>query len=218
MNTTSPPWDSLGTLPKARQKINLFQQAIKLETLERAWQRVRANRGCAGSDGVTVERFELRGPQRLLGLAQKLADGRYRPKALRLFEIPKADGEVRRLAVPAVVDRIAHTAVASVLGPVIEPELDEASFAYRPGRSVRKAVLAIKRHREAGFNHVVEGDIERYFDRVPHEKLLDKLDALISPLAGGAALLDLVALWLEAAGVDQGTPGFGVPQGSPLSP
>lgn len=218
MNSTSPPWESLRSLPRTSQKINLFQQAIKLETLERAWQRVRANRGCAGSDGVTTDRFELRGHQRLLGLAQKLADGRYRPKALRLFDIPKSGGETRRLAVPAVIDRVAQTAVAEVLGQVIEPVLDDASFAYRPGRSVKKAVLAIKRHREAGFTEVVEGDIERYFDRVPQEKLLDKLDALIAPMAGGPALLDLIALWLEAAGVDQATPGFGVPQGSPLSP
>ena len=218
MRHETPPWDDPGSLPHAGGESNLFAAATRLDVLEAAWGRVRANAGCAGSDGVTVERFAERAAQRLVGLATRLRDGSYRPKPLRLFDIPKPDGDRRRLAVPAIVDRIAQTAVATTLQPVVEPELDEASFAYRPGRSVRQAVQAIDRHRKAGFTEVVEGDIERYFDRVPHASLMGKLEALLAGRPGTDLLLDLVGLWLEAAGLDFDTPGVGIPQGSPLSP
>lgn len=214
----SPPWDDRSSVPPAPPQVNLFEQATRLETLQAAWEKVASNAGCAGSDGVTVERFAERAAQRLLGLMRRLRDGSYAPLALRLFDIPKPDGGHRRLAVPAVADRIAQTAVARTLGPLIEPELDDASYAYRPGRSVRQAVQAIARCRQQGLSWVAEGDIERYFDRVPHALLLEKLEHLLAGCRGGDLLLDLIGLWLEAAGHDLDTPGLGIPQGSPLSP
>ena len=214
----TPPWETLRSLPQAGGEGNLFAAATRLEMLEAGWARVRANAGCAGSDGVTIERFAERAGQRLLGLMTRLRDGSYRPRPLRVFDIPKADGDRRRLAVPAVVDRVAQTAVAMTLMPIVEPELDAASFAYRPGRSVQQAVRVIDQHRKAGFTQVVEGDIERYFDRVPQGLLLGKLETLLAGRPGAAALVDLIGLWLEAAGVDLETPGVGIPQGSPLSP
>lgn len=213
-----PPWETLRSLPQAGGEGNLFAAATRLEMLETAWARVRGNAGCAGSDGVTIERFAERSAQRLLGLMTRLRDGSYRPRPLRVFDIPKPDGDQRRLAVPAVVDRVAQTAVAMTLMPIVEPELDEASFAYRPGRSVQQAVRTIDQHRKAGFTQVVEGDIERYFDRVPQGLLMGKLETLLAGRPGAAALLDLIGLWLEAAAVDLDTPGVGIPQGSPLSP
>lgn len=200
------------------RRINLFEEATRLERLEQAWGRVRANAGCAGSDGVTIERFAERLMQRLYGLHRALRDGSYEPLELRSFEIPKGGGELRRLAVPTVRDRIAQTAVAQVLTPVLDPELEPVSFAYRPGRSVQQAVALIARHRGEGFTHVVEGDIERYFDRVPHAGLLHRLETMIALWPGSGLLLDLVALWLEAWGRDLGSPGIGLAQGSPLSP
>lgn len=218
MPDDSPPWDAPKSLPAPALRVNLFEAATRLDALQDAWRRVVDNAGCAGSDGVTVERYAARAEQRLLGLMRRLRDGSYQPQALRLFDIPKPDGGHRRLAVPAVADRIAQTAIARVLTPIVEPELDDASFAYRPGRSVKQAVQAIDRCRQDGFVHVVEGDIERYFDRVPHDALLGKLETLLSGHAGGGPLLELIALWLEAAGQDLDTPGLGIPQGSPLSP
>lgn len=166
MRHETPPWEDLRNLPQAGGEGNLFAAATRLERLEAAWARVRENAGCAGSDGVTIERFADRAAQRLLGLASRLRDGSYRPKPLRLFDIPKADGDTRRLAVPAVADRIAQTAVAMTLMPIVEAELDEASFAYRPGRSVKQAVQAIDQHRKAGFTHVVEGKVYRKLDLI----------------------------------------------------
>jgi CRISP-associated protein Cas1 len=203
--------------PNPRQ-FNLFAEATRVDRLETAWARVKANAGCGGADGVTIERFEERLAQRLLGLHRALRDGTYEPHELRLLEVPKDEGEVRRLAVPTVRDRIAQTAVAQVLTPVLDPELEPASFAYRPGRSVQQAVALIARYRNEGFSHVVEGDIERYFDRVPYALLLHRLEETLAEWPGSGLLLDLVGLWLEAWGRDLGTPGIGLAQGSPLSP
>jgi CRISPR-associated protein Cas1 len=197
---------------------NIFEQATRLDRLEEAWAKVRANAGCAGADGMTVAHFEARSAVRLMTLQRQLREGTYEPQRLRLFEIPKADGSVRRLAVPAVVDRIAQTAVAQTLTPLIDPDLEEVSFAYRPGRSVQQAVDIIRRYREQGFKWVVEGDIERYFDRIPHERLLARLEQVLAGQAGGNLLIDLITLWLEAGALDLDSPALGIAQGSPLSP
>lgn len=205
-------------MARARTPNSLFEMATRLDHLEEAWAKVRGNSGCAGADGVTVAHFQQRQAPRLLALNRQLRDGSYKPQPLRLFEIPKPDGDVRRLAVPAVVDRIAQTAVTMVLTPIIEPDLEDVSFAYRPGRSVKQAVEAIQRYRDRGFSWIVEGDIERYFDRIPHDRLLTRLEEVLAPHVGGEAVMDLVALWLEAGALDLDSPGVGIPQGSPLSP
>jgi CRISPR-associated protein Cas1 len=183
-----------------------------------AWAKVRANAGCAGADGMTIGHFEARSAVRLMTLQRQLREGTYEPQRLRLFEIPKPDGTVRRLAVPAVVDRVAQTAVAQTLTPLIDPDLEEVSFAYRPGRSVQQAVNTIRRYREQGFKWVVEGDIERYFDRISHERLLARLEQVLAGWAGGNLLTDLITLWLEAGALDLDSPALGIAQGSPLSP
>lgn len=197
---------------------NLFEAATRLDRLEAGWERVRANAGCAGADGVTVAMFAQRAAPRLLGLQRRLRDGTYRPLRLRLFEIPKPDGTTRRLAVPAVIDRIAQTALAAVLNAVIDPELEEVSFAYRPGRSVAQAVETIRRYREQGFGWVLEGDIEQYFDKIPHEALLMRLEGVLAGSPGHEPVIDLIALWLEAGALSLDSPGVGIAQGSPLSP
>ncbi len=197
---------------------NLFEVATRLDRLEAAWERVRANAGCAGADGVTVAMFAQRAAPRLLGLQRRLRDGTYRPLGLRLFEIPKPDGGCRRLAVPAVIDRVAQTALAMVLNAVIDPELEEVSFAYRRGRSVAQAVATIRRYREQGFGWVLEGDIEQYFDKIAHEALLMRLEGVLAGRPGYEQVIDLIALWLEAGALSLDSPGVGIAQGSPLSP
>lgn len=200
------------------REANLFEQVTRLDQLENAWDRVRTNAGCSGTDGMTVEMFGQRAGVRLLGLQRQLREGTYRPQRLRLFDIPKPDGSMRRLAVPAVLDRIAQTAVAQALTPLIDPSLEDVSFAYRRGRSVRQAVQTIRRYREQGFEWVVEGDIERYFDRIPHQPLLEKVEQRLLGAAGADAVVDLISLWLEAGSMSLDNSGVGIPQGSPLSP
>lgn len=193
---------------------SLFEQITRLDRLEAAWGRVRENQGGAGGDGVGLVEFEVDLPTRLVRLQLSLRAGTYRPGPVRRVDIPKGDGDTRMLCIPSVVDRVAQTAVAMVLTPLLDGEMADASFAYRPGRSVQMAVARVAAHRRAGYGWVVDGDIERFFDRVPHERLLARLERSVED----RELLDLVALWLDAIGMAGGVPGLGLPQGSPLSP
>ncbi len=188
----------------------LFDRATRVEGLWPAWEKVLANAGAAGGDGVSVTRFAEAVHNNLSRLSHDLRNGRYRPRPTRRAYLPKRDGSFRPLDIPSVADRIAQTAVALTLGPLVEAELEDASFAYRPGRSVAQAIARVASLRRQGYRWVVDGDIRRFFEQVPHGPLLQRLDRL----AEDPALVDLVALWLEGHGPDD----RGLPQGSPLSP
>lgn len=188
----------------------LFRHATAPETLRQAWARVEANHGAAGGDGVTVERFAFFVPAALDRLSERLRGFTYRPGPARRVNVPKKSGGLRPLDIPCVIDRVAQGAAVLALQPVLEPEMEDSSFAYRPGRGVADAVRRIAALRRDGFTHVVDGDISRYFENVPHEMLLSKLERA----TGDDAILDLVALWLEW----YAPAGKGLPQGSPLSP
>ena len=188
----------------------LFAVATRFDTLWAAWERVRANNGAAGGDGVTVAQFSAIAEGRLSHLSHGLRTGRYRPAPSRRVLIPKRSGGWRPLDIPAVVDRVAQAAVALTLSPVLDPTFEDASFAYRPGRSVADAVARVAKHRRDGFTWVVDGDIVRDFERVSHEALLTRLDGAID----APELVDLIGLWLESYAPH----GLGLPQGSPLSP
>lgn len=188
----------------------LYTAATRLDTLEIAWHRVRANAGAAGGDGVTVDQFDQAASVRLISLHKALRDGSYAPGPVRRVAFPKPLGGQRVLAIPTVTDRVVQTAVTDVLVPVLEPTFEDVSFAYRPGRSVAQAVDRIRVLRDDGYTWVVDGDIERCFDSIPHAPLLADLERHVND----PALVDLIAVWLEHAGDN----GVGLPQGSPLSP
>ncbi len=189
---------------------SLFDRATRHDALWTAWEKVRANNGAAGGDGVTIQRFEPTAHGRLSRLSHDLRNGRYRPGPVRRVLIPKPDGGTRPLDIPPVADRIAQAAVAQVLTSLLDAEFDDASFAYRPGRSVLQAVARVAKHRRAGFRWVVDGDIVRYFERIPHDRLLARLERSVDD----APLVDLIGTWLE----HHSHAGRGLPQGSPLSP
>jgi group II intron reverse transcriptase/maturase/CRISPR-associated endonuclease Cas1 len=188
----------------------IFRTATRFVTLAEAWERVRANNGAAGGDGVPIARFAPLAITHLSRLSHALRNGSYRPGPVRRVFIKKDDGGLRPLDIPCVIDRIAQSAVALTLGPVLDKEMHEGSYAYRPGRSVAQAVQRVSSLRRDGFRYVVDGDIVRYFERIPHERLIARLERAVDD----APLTDLVALWLEAYAPH----GLGVPQGSPLSP
>ena len=188
----------------------LFWQATSFDTLWAAWERVKANQGAPGGDGVTVQRFDFFARQALESLSQKLRAQSYRPGPSRQVYIAKKSGGTRPLDIPSVIDRVAQGAVALTLGPKLDRLMEPSSFAYRPGRGVADAVARVSALRRDGYTHVVDADIRRYFESVPHDPLLAKLEQAV----GEDAVLDLVALWLEW----HGSHGRGLPQGSPLSP
>ena len=204
--------------PRTRPPKGVFRDATAVRALGDAWAKVRANGGCAGGDGETIAMFQPRAAQTIAALSTTLRANRWRPRDLRMIAIPKRSGGTRPLSIPAIRDRIAQTACAAILTPVLEPLFSDASYAYRPGRSVDQAVRAIDGFRRQGFTHVVEADILRCFERIPHDRLLDRLSVILSDHDGGDRLTDLIALWMEHWGAAFGTPGRGLAQGSPLSP
>ena len=198
------------SLPPAARSGPLFDRVADVETLRLAWDKVEANQGAAGSDGVTVARFALVAEAQIERLARLLRAGAYRPSPARRVYAPKKAGGVRPLDIPCVSDRVVQAAAAMVLDPLLDREMEPSSFAYRKGRSVAHAVARVAALRRQGYTHVVDGDIRSYFERIPHERLIGKLERHVED----AALVDLVWLWLETYSLT----GRGVAQGSPISP
>jgi CRISP-associated protein Cas1 len=195
----------------------LFDQITAMTTLLRAFDRVEENHGGPGVDGETVEDFGTQLESRLLALRQSLRSGSYRPAPLLHTRMVKAEGGIRILRIPCVRDRVAQSAAALVLTRVLDPEFEDVSYGYREGRSVDQAVRRIMQSRDRGFRWVVDADIERYFDEIPSDKLLERLARHVDE----EEVLALVRLWLTAE-VRDGAGGYrmakGVAQGSPHSP
>lgn len=196
----------------------LFAEISAPHALTLAFERVRSNNGCAGGDGQSIAAFAAKGSAAIVRLSGLLRNGHYAPRPLRLHEIPKPDGGTRRLAIPAVSDRVVQTAVAMALTPRLDPLFSPDSYGYRPGRSVAMAVDRISALRRMGYGWVVEADIEKAFDMIPHDPVIASLEDALGDAPGTAALIDLVGLWLAHAAGQIGTPGRGLAQGSPLSP
>ncbi|MCT8268013.1 CRISPR-associated endonuclease Cas1 [Afifella sp. JA880] len=189
---------------------SVFEESSSLAMLHRAFHRVAANRGAAGGDRVTIGAFERGLDFRLKSLAHRLRTGAYEPGPVATVDIAKRSGGVRTLRIPCVADRVAQTAAHLVLQPLLEPEFEEHSYGYRPGRSVPQALEAVRAFHAAGFTHVVDADISAYFDNVPHVPLVSVLaDYVPEP-----AFVSLVLKWLGLSA----EPGRGLPQGAPISP
>lgn len=186
--------------------------------LHTAWSRVEAKAGMAGADGVSVQRFSRAASTYLRGLQSRLARGDYRPLPLRLAALEKKDGSHRLLLVPCVADRVALSAASLWLGNRWNSSFDPASYAYRPGLGVADALKALAELRDSGYTWVLDGDIRAFFDSIPNDLLLRRLE---ESLAVARPMLSWLRLWIAAPtwdGVEVRTLPCGVPQGSPLSP
>lgn len=188
------------------------------ERLDSAMKKVVANKGAPGPDGVTVGQLREQWPSIAARLRVDLLSGSYRPGGIRRAMIPKADGGQRALGIPNVVDRVVMEAVRQVLEPLFEPTFHASSHGFRPGRSCHTAIAEARQHVRDGYEWVVDIDLEKFFDRVNHQRLIARLARRVSD----RRLLVLIGRMLKAKvvlpdgvviGVDEG-----VPQGSPLSP
>lgn len=196
---------------------NLLMQCSGEGLLAEAWARVYANAGCPGVDGVSVAHYHAAALSHLAELRADVLAGGYRAQPLLGIAIPKDNGRLRHLAIPTVRDRVLQTAVAQVLTRLIDPDFDDASFAYRSGRSVQQATARIVACRDQGLCWVVDADIQAYFDNIPHQGLLSMLRRRLPD----DSLTPLLAQWLAAPVMEDGAlqpRRRGVPQGSPLSP
>lgn len=196
---------------------SLIDKVYALATLGLAWTKVQANRGAAGVDGQSVDRFAAKAEFYLSELATALRDGSYRPQAVKRVEIPKGDGRTRPLGIPTVKDRIVQQAVRLVIEPVFENGFCDGSYGFRPGRGCHDALREVDRLLQEGHTHVVDADLRSYFDTIPHERLMARVTAKVSD----GRVLDLIRSWLEADilhGLERWTPTEGSPQGAVISP
>lgn len=192
----------------------VLNRILALDNLREAWEEVAENRGMAGVDDVSIRRWRRNWEERLVNLARDVRANRYKPGKLRIRRIPKrVSNEYRTLRIPTVTDRVLQRAALQVLYDIYEPLFLRCSFGYRPGKSLRNAVQYIIMQREAGFDWVLDADIDAFFDNVDQPLLLDLLKQQI----GDVQLLQLIAGWL-AQGRPKPDLARGIPQGSPLSP
>ena len=208
---------ALGNGVKGGKWFSLIDKVYRRRTLEAAWADVRGNRGAAGVDGQSIERFAAREEAYLSELAEALESGRYRPQAVRRVEIPKGDGKRRPLGIPTVKDRIVQAAVKRVVEPIFEHEFVPQSYGFRPGRGCKDALREVDALLGEGYTWVVDADLQNYFDSIPHERLMERVEAHISD----GRLLKLFRAWLEQEIVQElarWTPTAGTPQGAIISP
>jgi len=197
---------------------NLFERTLQRENIQAAWKRVRANKGAAGIDGMTIEEFPdwVRSGQ-WERVTQELRSGIYKPDPVRRVEIEKPDGGIRQLGIPTIKDRVIQQAIAQMLTPIFDPTFSDNSFGFRPNRNGQQAVKQVQRIIKEGRRFAVDVDLSKFFDRVNHDLLMTHLSYKLKD----KELLRLIAKYLRAGIMKDNhfiESHEGVPQGGPLSP
>lgn len=204
----------------------LYDKVCREDILEHAYKLAKGNRGAPGVDGVTFVQIEEAGAKEWLsGIRQELLEKRYKPQPVRRVMIPKPGGGERPLGIPTIRDRVVQTAVKIVIEPVLEADLSPYTFGYRPGRSALDAIKVVQSMLNQGYTDVVDADLSKYFDTIPHSELLKSVAARISD----RNILRLLKMWLntpveerDAQGVRRLSGGKnakkGTPQGGVISP
>jgi RNA-directed DNA polymerase len=196
---------------------HLLDQILEPDNLNAAWERVRKNKGAAGIDGMTTDRFVAYFKTYGKGLVEEIRQGRYRPYPVKRVYIDKDDGSQRGLGIPTVFDRVIQQAIVLKLTPIFDPHFSEFSYGFRTGHSQHQAVRQVQEYVGEGRRTAVDVDLSKFFDRVNHDLLMTKLGQTIRD----KRLLKLIAHYLRAGFVEDGVLNEtreGVPQGGPLSP
>jgi RNA-directed DNA polymerase len=195
----------------------LMEEICEPENLKEALRQVKANKGSAGIDRMTVDQLADYLKQHWPAIREQLLSGTYEPKPVRRVEIPKPDGGGRKLGIPTVLDRFIQQAVMQVLQKRWDPTFSQNSYGFRPGRSAHQAVAQAQQYIAQGYGWVVDFDLEKFFDRVQHDKLMGQIAKRVED----KRLLKLIRAFLNAGVMENGlvSPSVeGTPQGGPLSP
>src|SRR6266480_6234031 len=204
--------------PESPARTNrLMEEICERENLKGALRQVKGNKGSAGVDGITVNQLPEYLEQHWPAIREQLLSGTYEPKPVKRVEIPKPDGGVRKLGIPTVLDRLVQQMVQQVLQKQWDPTFSEHSYGFRPGRSAKQAVTQAQQYIAEGYGWCVDFDLEKFFDRVNHDKLMGRIAKRVED----KRLLKLIRAFLNAGVMENGlvSPSVeGTPQGGPLSP
>lgn len=196
---------------------DLMSVVCSRDNLNRAYKRVKSNKGAPGIDGMTIEELGPYIKMRKEEIVTSLLEGRYQPKAIKGVEIPKPKGGTRQLGIPTVLDRLIQQAIHQVLEPLFEPNFSASSYGFRPKRGAHQALKAASEYVKSGKEWVVDIDLAKFFDQVNHDILMSRLARVV----GDKALLKLIRRFLQAGMMINGVVmerQAGTPQGGPLSP
>ncbi|WP_366163889.1 group II intron reverse transcriptase/maturase [Bacillus infantis] len=195
----------------------LIDRIVDTENLDLAFKKVKRNKGAAGVDEKDIEATRLYLRENGQEIIQLIREGKYKPQPVRRVEIPKANGGKRQLGIPTVTDRVIQQAMVQRLTPIFERQFSHFSYGFRPNKSAHQAIEQARQYIEEGYNFVVDMDLEKFFDRVQHDKLM----SLIAKTISDKPTLKLIRRFLQAGVMVNGvviTNREGTPQGGPLSP
>ena len=196
---------------------DILSKILNKDNLNRAYKRVKANKGAPGVDGMTIEQALPWLKEHNHELTERIRKGHYTPSPVRRVEIPKPDGGVRKLGIPTVVDRIIQQAITQQLMPIFEPLFSDGSYGYRPGRSAKDAIQKIKEYAEDGYIRAVVLDLSKYFDTLNHELLINILRRNVKD----ERVIQMIKRYLKSGVMENGVvmeTEEGSPQGGNISP
>src|ERR1700744_3351097 len=197
--------------------MELLERIVSRTNMRRAYEQVMLNKGSGGVDGVELSGFKSQVEQEWPSIRQQLREGSYEPKPVRRVEIPKSGGGKRMLGIPTLMDRMIQQAVGQVLMEEYDSGFSASSYGFRPNRNAHQAVLRARQYVNEGYDHVVDIDLERFFDRVNHDYLMNLLSERIKE----KRVLKLIHRYLRTGAMEGGMATVnreGTPQGGPLSP
>ena len=197
--------------------MKLIAKILDKSNVRAALERVIANKGGAGIDGIRVEELRDYMNANWTTLRQSILERSYKPAPVRRVEIPKPNGGVRKLGIPTVVDRTLQQAIVQVLTPIFEEEFQENSYGFRPGRSCEQAVLKLLEYLNEGYEWIVDIDLEKFFDNVPQDKLMSYVGRVIHDPDTESLIRKYLKSGVMENGMYEATE-LGTPQGGNLSP
>jgi group II intron reverse transcriptase/maturase len=195
----------------------LMEEILSRENMKLAHKKVKANKGISGIDGVSVDEIDEYLKEHWVDIKERIQKRKYNPQPVLRVEIPKADGGVRKLGIPNVVDRIIEQAIVQKITPIAEPHFSEYSYGFRPNRRAQQAVLKLLEYLNNGNTYIVDIDLEKFFDNVPQDKLM----TLVGKIIQDPDTESLIGKYLRAGVMDKGkyeATNTGTPQGGNLSP